>query len=679
MSNNLLINGGFEADWGDEESHRCLVFPADAGPEEKDIGNIFTPYGWLTWFHHEPGTWDQPEVRDAWLQNDRHRVRGGNKGMLLFTSFRKHDAGFLQQVHTVSGEQLRLTAWAHAWSNGLEEFHHHDGRWSEGAGWDVVAWPASDNLPHDTGDPQLDAKPNFTFWVGIDPTGGRNPSAPSVVWSEGYHIYNGYCQKLSVEATAQGGVATVFLRSRTLWGFQHNDAYWDDAAMVIFGQAPIEPPPPPPADEARGQPREQYERTYVLLPPGADAAWPRAVVDGSWDKHRYTVGGSADDAGIGDLDERRVIAVNPEKWPTDLLAFFEEYYPGVDVMCAECESSAALALWLAAMQDAGPPAAGHWGSIGVHMPPVTSPPADRQWWLAEIQALGVTTVKLLDTGGQENLDWVEMLCEAGIRPIVRLYQSQQFPGRLSADLVARTSQLVAAGAFYVEIGNEPNLDCEWKGERAAEVDWHIGALVATVANNWFEDASAVIARGGQPAIYAMAPTDRNGTNQRYSSVMWLTRIADWLATHKRSQVRSWLANGQVWLAVHASPFSRDLDHDPGAIPDDMCMRGYEVAIQVIEGAFGVRPEVISTEGGVYSPGHMRFLGWNSYPGGRELTEANYRICTSEMYQWAAERGLVVCTWILTDEGVSDPRWAGNGWYFERAPRQVALGLKAALG
>jgi hypothetical protein len=59
-------------------------------------------------------------------------------------------------------------------------------------------------------------------------------------------------------------------------------------------------------------------------------AWAVAAVDVMWDKYRFTIGNSADDAGIGDLDVRRVIAVNPEQWPTDLQAFFREHYPGVE-------------------------------------------------------------------------------------------------------------------------------------------------------------------------------------------------------------------------------------------------------------------------------------------------------------------------------------------------------------
>jgi hypothetical protein len=84
-------------------------------------------------------------------------------------------------------------------------------------------------------------------------------------------------------------------------------------------------------EEARGKPRDQYDRTYVLLPPNADAAWARAVVAGAWDDKRYTIGSSADDAGIGDLNVRRVIAVNPQAWPgpTSLKDFFKKHYPGV--------------------------------------------------------------------------------------------------------------------------------------------------------------------------------------------------------------------------------------------------------------------------------------------------------------------------------------------------------------
>jgi hypothetical protein len=93
---------------------------------------------------------------------------------------------------------------------------------------------------------------------------------------------------------------------------------------------PEEPPVSTPGH--RGSPRIQYERTYVLLSPRARAPWAHAVAHALWDERRYTIGGSADDAGIGDLDVRRVVAVNPEQWigRRDLKDFFQEFYPGVE-------------------------------------------------------------------------------------------------------------------------------------------------------------------------------------------------------------------------------------------------------------------------------------------------------------------------------------------------------------
>lgn len=108
--------------------------------------------------------------------------------------------------------------------------------------------------------------------------------------------------------------------------------------------APGTPGGPPPSG---GLPRLQYGRTYVLLPPQADGAWAGAVVAAVWDRHRYTIGGSADDAGIGDLDFRRVIAVNPAGWGGDLRAFFERYYPGIVYVPVEAETPEQLAEWLA--------------------------------------------------------------------------------------------------------------------------------------------------------------------------------------------------------------------------------------------------------------------------------------------------------------------------------------------
>jgi len=346
----LLRNGNFEADWSEEKSHHCWVFPTGAAPYEKEVGNIFNPPGWTCWFRHEEGMWAQPEGRDA-RAKDPARMHGGEKGYLLFTFSRKHDAGLMQQVQVSPGQKLRFSAWAHAWSNHKapqdpDKFPHPDDpRWSDGAGYSAVAWEEGSQPL--TGDPQQDARSNFTFWAGIDPTGGTNPFADSVVWGTGMHIYNTFHELPAVEAVAQSNVVTVFLRSRAIWAFKHNDAYWDDASLVVVGKEEpiygINLPHPPDTGQMetlnqqspgqRGKPRAQYERTYVLLPPGAGKEWAKTAAEAVW-KKGYTVGRSADDAGVGDLDKRTVIAINPEQWGSGedgsgLRGFFAKYYPGV--------------------------------------------------------------------------------------------------------------------------------------------------------------------------------------------------------------------------------------------------------------------------------------------------------------------------------------------------------------
>lgn len=339
MNKNLLLNSGFEENWGDEHSHNILRIPESGIPEIVQLGNVFSPPGWLPFFRHIPGVWDQPEVKDAHKSVDAHRVRSGEKAILLFTFGRRHDAGFLQQVAVTLGTRLHFSAFVHAWSNHNDVGfpHPNDGRWSEGAGYEEVAW-TFDEIPPLNKEQQNDAKGNFRFCAGIDPTGNTNPLADTVEWGSPLYCYNGYTAPVTVEAVARADTVTVFVRSTTLWAFKHNDMYLDDAELIVVA----DPPDPPDPDPLRGHPREDYERTYLLLPPEAGEDWAAAAVDGTWDDYRYTIGGSADDAGVGDLTDRTVIAVNPGSWPGDLRAFFEEWYPGVVYVPIHAETPADL-------------------------------------------------------------------------------------------------------------------------------------------------------------------------------------------------------------------------------------------------------------------------------------------------------------------------------------------------
>ena len=318
-----LTNGNFEADWGDEQSHRTHVFPYNADSFITDVDNIFTPPGWTTWFFHEPDEWDQPEVRDAWKQNDERRVHSGEKSILLFTFFRKHDAGFYQQVAVPIGTRLRLSGYAHAWSNQHEPYLD-DPKWSEGApvvGYNEVSVAAADVPPLNDNE-QNDAIGNFNFTLGIDPTGGTDPFAPTVIWGNGVSNYNKHFAVPSVEVVATSNYMTVFLRSRTLWAFKHNDAYWDTISLVDVDT------PPGPEPECKGLPRIDFARHYNVLPKTATGQQAVAVFLNGWREGRQTTGGSYDDAGIGDLKKKVAFlyGIPPADRP-EFVKFYQLYYP----------------------------------------------------------------------------------------------------------------------------------------------------------------------------------------------------------------------------------------------------------------------------------------------------------------------------------------------------------------
>jgi hypothetical protein len=310
-----------------------------------------------------------------------------------------------------------------AWSNGCD-VHLSDAKWSDGSlvGYDEVTLLPSD-IPPLNGDEQSDANGNSAQTIGLDPLGGTDPYAESVIWSETQHTYNNYVKQSVVEAVAESAVVTVFIRDVRLWAFRHGDLYVDDVELIaMYGsryspETPVagermtieglshqpveaelevwhesgnpvavelegesatgtgwhirtwltEPvewkgrytmvfthedeilleadfhipdgiPAPEPPPECWGEPRTQYRRVYVLLPQDCGPEWAVAAVQGGHGR-RLTVGYSADDAGLGALYSKQVLAVNPHLWPDGLTeAWYDEHYPGVDFVIINADT-----------------------------------------------------------------------------------------------------------------------------------------------------------------------------------------------------------------------------------------------------------------------------------------------------------------------------------------------------
>lgn len=113
---------------------------------------------------------------------------------------------------------------------------------------------------------------------------------------------------------------------------------------LVVSQATVQMPVA--AEQTEQAARLGYRRVYVLLPPSADRSWFVAAARGSF-HGRYTIGFSADDAGIGDFVPRYILAVNPHHWPKTLTAdWFDRTYPGTTFVAIVCAKPADLEQWL---------------------------------------------------------------------------------------------------------------------------------------------------------------------------------------------------------------------------------------------------------------------------------------------------------------------------------------------
>jgi LysM repeat protein len=215
-STNLLVNGDFE--WG-SANNRTWPFQ-DAIPE------VQVCPGWRAFYVDKapakasaPTYWRRPEFRDVKASDYPNRVRTGLRAAKYFSFGGQHEAGFYQQVGGIEpGTALRFAAFMQTWSC------------LPGETWNVCPTGDKSNSPAD-----MHTK------VGIDPTGGTNPWAASVVWSPEIDAYDAWTY-FQVEAVAEYITVTVFTYSWADWTDErfriNNDIYLDDASLIALEQVP---------------------------------------------------------------------------------------------------------------------------------------------------------------------------------------------------------------------------------------------------------------------------------------------------------------------------------------------------------------------------------------------------------------------------------------------------------
>lgn len=221
----------------------------------------------------------------------------------------------MQTVPAVPGQLATFNARAHAWSR--LESDPNTAEYSNGVGTaPFFALENSSGLN--------DGQRNYTFKLGIDPFGGADPFGSAVIWGRGAHIYNRFDDVPTIATMARADSVTVFVRVTSLWGMINSNAYISRPSVELTEI------PPEPTPEQRGAPRIQYARKYHVLPLGLSAervAEIRAQIP-----YTDTTGGSYDDAGIGDLDNRTAVLWDiAEDRRQEFTAWYSTWYPGVKI------------------------------------------------------------------------------------------------------------------------------------------------------------------------------------------------------------------------------------------------------------------------------------------------------------------------------------------------------------
>ena len=211
----VLINPGFEEGWWLETTFWTL----DGGPFHDQFVEITPGVGWTAWWFEGQlctGTHDhrqrRPEVRVISKTPDPARIHSGDQALKFFTFWGCHRGGVYQQVVAKPGKHCTAQVFVQTWLSNCSTRPHD---------------PPYD---YDCKTPILWAQDWLR--ICIDPLGGIDPRASSVVCSPWEQRYGDYGDPLRVEhVLAISSTVTVFLESIATHPLKHCDVYWDDVSI----------------------------------------------------------------------------------------------------------------------------------------------------------------------------------------------------------------------------------------------------------------------------------------------------------------------------------------------------------------------------------------------------------------------------------------------------------------
>jgi len=281
-------------------------------------------------------------------------------------------------------------------------------------------------------------------------------------------------------------------------------------------------------DMGYGAPRIQYERSYWLMPPDASDVEFAEVAKVAFGL-RGTLGFSADDAGIGDLDDKSVVLVYPKRQPAGIKEWFAAHYPGVQM--SEYPNIVPVA--------PRPPVSQTKALVGLHGS------ADGSWGnpvLPEtVQLIKQGKIKAYKALSNESADTVKVLrsIDPDIFIMVRLFTKVNRENPSAAAFVEAVLEDAVkwynSGVRHYEVHNEPNLKLADESGEGMWTVWHDGAEFAT----WFRQVTNALKPHMPDALFGYPGLSPGWSvnNVRYDPIRFLEESwqavdqADFICTH----------------------------------------------------------------------------------------------------------------------------------------------------
>lgn len=245
---------------------------------------------------------------------------------------------------------------------------------------------------------------------------------------------------------------------------------------------------------------------------------------------------------------------------------------------------------------------------GIHDNPICTwiPPDPDAFFRQLREKWGICWFKVLACGANK-IAVTKAARRQGVEPVVRLYHDRPAPhyprpGREEAELRSLVRQYVAAGAHYIEVGNEPNLAMEW-----ADGEWEKPDRTERLCRQWLRARRIVGEEGAIPVFYAMSV---GGSDQRSAGAWWDACFATFHKWGKTEEAFAGCAFG-----VHLGPLNHPLDYPFDAkknmphatkaqrieslMQNNSCYLGIELLIALMDKYLPHRIPVLSTEGGAF--------------------------------------------------------------------------------